>query len=250
MRFLDRLISFVFSVIMLVLSIVIILVGVGVFSPSMILEALSTHVLNEDVIKTGLFNPITITGIVLLVLSLKTTVFLSFFKVRSRAPISVKTKNGEVQITQETIVSTAKNATLEFDNVKEVQVSMRKKARGVKINEIIQVYMNTNIRDLTEAIQESVKAIVNATTGVNVLDVNIRVKNVYKGSRKEEKVAVKLEPIKQPPIITEENKEAKEEPKKESEPAGDKIEDDSVAHLPEPEIVISKEENKKEEENK
>ncbi len=186
MKFLDRLISFIFSLLFLVLSIVLILIGVGIIDPQMCIELVSERFLTRAIVAKGTFNPITITGIVLLLLSLKTTVFLSLFKVKNRAPIAVKTRNGEVQIAQDTIVNTAKNQTLEYENVREVQASMVKKNRGIIIYEAIQVYVNTNIRELTEAIQESVKQIIYATTGVNVLDVNIKVKNVYNGKRKDE----------------------------------------------------------------
>lgn len=240
MRFLDRIISFAFSIIMLIVSIVLILIGVGVVEPSTVLEIISIHALNKEILAQGIFNAITIAGIVLLILSLKTTVFLSLFKVRSRAPISVKTKNGEIQITQDTIINTAKNATLEFENVREAQAYMRKKARGVKINEIIQVYVNTNIRDLTTAIQESVKNIVYATTGVNVIDVNIRVKNVYKGSKKEETASnvepkVELKPQPKEEIVMEAIPVAIDE--------GNAAGDDAVSHLPNPEVIKSEDES-------
>jgi len=214
MRLVDRLISFIFSLIFLVLSIVLILIGTGVIDPQMCIDLVQKNLLNEEIVKQGMFNPITITGIVLLLLSLKTTIFVSFLKEKSKAPITVKTNNGEVQIAQETIINTAKNQTLEYENVKEAQASMEKKARGVIIYEIIQVYTNTNIRELTEAIQSSVKSIVYATTGVNVLDVNIKIKNVYNGKRKEEpeNKEIVIEPnVKVEEVVA----PKKEEPKKE-----------------------------------
>ena len=111
---------------------------------------------------------------------------------------------------------------------------MAKKARGIIVYEVIQVYVNTNIRELTEAIQESVKKIIYATTGVNVIDVNIKVKNVYNGKRKEEtekqeKVEEKEETIDSSKEITVEEKveakpeveEASEAPAPTEEEAGD-----------------------------
>jgi flagellar basal body P-ring protein FlgI len=88
---------------------------------------------------------------------------------------------------------------------------MRKKSKGIVIYETIQVYANTNIRDLTEAIQENVKNIVNMTTGVVVVDVNIQVKNVYKGARKQEEEVTQKpqnkveEPIEEPKEIVAED---------------------------------------------
>ena len=155
MRIIDRIISFIFSLIMLVFSIVLILVGFRVIEPQLIIDILSTRFFSRDIINAEMFNVVAITGIVLLLASLKTTIFLSLFKIKSKAPIIVKTKNGEIQIAQETILNTAKSATLAFENVREVQNKMVKKGRGVVIYEIIQVYVNANIRELTADIQES-----------------------------------------------------------------------------------------------
>ncbi len=185
MRILDRIISFIFSIIMLVVSIILILVGIGKIEPAMIIDFLSTNVFNKEVISSGLFNPITIAGIVLFLAGIKTTVFLSLFKIKSRAPIVVKTKNGQIQIAQDTITSTARNATLAFDNIKDVQTNMVKKGKGVVINENVQVYSNTNIRELTDEIQNAVREKVTSTTGVVVNHVNIKVKNIYAGKKKE-----------------------------------------------------------------
>ena len=76
MRALDKLISFAFSVIMLILSVILILIGVGAVESQMIIDMLETHILTENIINSGMFNALTITGIVLLLASLKTTIFI------------------------------------------------------------------------------------------------------------------------------------------------------------------------------
>jgi uncharacterized alkaline shock family protein YloU len=185
MRLLDRFISFIFSLLFLALAIVLILLGTGVIDPLMCQEILSKYVFDREMLSSGMFNPITIVGIVLLICSLKTTIFLSLFRINDRKPIVVKHKNGEVQIAQDTIINTAKTATLAFDNVRDVQAKMVKKRSGIIIYEVIQVYVNSNINELTESIQFSVKEVIKATVGVNVQDVNIRVRNVYSGKKPE-----------------------------------------------------------------
>ena len=52
----------------------------------------------------------------------------------------------------------------------------KKRNDRVIITEAIQVYSNTNIRELTDAISEEVRENISATTGVIVLKVNIKVK--------------------------------------------------------------------------
>ena len=200
MKILDRLISFIFSLMMLVVAVILILIGLNMIQPKMVVDLISTYVLNPEYTQMGgFFNPMLIAGIVLLVLSLKTTVFLSLFKIKNKTPIIVKTRNGEVQISQDTIINTARTVTLTFDNVKDAAVYMVKKRNDrVIINEAIQVYSNTNIRELTDAISEEVRENISATTGVIVLKVNIKVKNVYSGRKEAPSKAIVYVPKQTP----------------------------------------------------
>lgn len=188
MRALDRLISFIFSIIMLVLSIVLILVGTGVVESQMIVDLLNEYVFINEILESGIFNTLTIIGIVLLLTALKTTVFLSIFKTKDKSPILVKTKDGEVEIAQETITGTVKNVGLSFDNIKDVQAKMLKKRKGVAIYAMVLVYAETNIRETTEEMQRQVKDVIKTTTGVDVVEVNIKVKNVYQKQKKTEEL--------------------------------------------------------------
>lgn len=115
MRALDKLISFIFSVAILIISIVLILVGIGVVEPQMIIDMLNEHVFVNEMIAENWLNALTITGIILFLASLKTTIFLSLFKAKDKSPILVKTENGEVEIAQETITSTVKNVGISFE---------------------------------------------------------------------------------------------------------------------------------------
>lgn len=227
MRALDRLISFIFSVIMLVLSVILILVGIGVVDSQMIIDMLNQYVFVKDMISANIFNPLTITGIVLLLLSLKTTVFLSLFKVKDKKPILVKTQNGEVEIAQETITNTVVNVGLSFENIKDVQAHMVEKRKGVAIFAVISLFVNSNLREITEEMQRRVKEVVKATTGVDVIDVNIKVKNVEQKQRKNKeqpKVTYSVEakepskeeivvtPVAEIPVAEEVKEEITEEP--------------------------------------
>lgn len=188
MRALDRLIAFVFSVIMLVISVVLVLVGIGVVEPQMIMDMLGTHVFAKEIIAGNIWNTITIVGIILFLASLKTTIFLSLFKNKDKTPILVKTENGEVEIAQETIINTVRSVGASFDNIKDVQARMLKKKKGIIIYAMVLVYTNSNIREITEEMQKQVKEVIKATIGVNVLEVNIKVKNVYQKTKKNEEI--------------------------------------------------------------
>lgn len=189
MRALDRLISFIFSIIMLIISVILILVGINVVDSQMIIDMLNKYVFIKDMIANNIFNPLTITGLVLLLLSLKTTVFLSLFRVKNEKPILVKTSNGEVEIAQETITNTVVNVGLGFENIKDVQARMVEKRKGVAIYAVISLFVNSNLREITEEMQRQVKEVVKATTGVDVIDVNIKVKNVEQKQRKHKEQA-------------------------------------------------------------
>ena len=207
MRVLDGMISFIFSVVMLIISVILILVGTGAFDPQMIIDMLTKYAFAEDMkaINQVGDNFKTITGIVLLLLSLKTTLFLSIFKVKKDKPILVKTANGEVEISQATITNTVVNVGLNFENIKEVQARMIERRKGVAIYAVISVFVNSNLREITEEMQRQVKEVIKATTGVNVVDVNIKVKNVEQKQRKNKeqpKVTYSVET----PEITKENK--------------------------------------------
>jgi len=235
MRALDRVISFIFSVIMLIVSVVLILVGIGVVDSQMIIDMLNQYVFAKEMINSEMFNPLTITGIVLFLASLKTTIFLSLFKVKDKSPILVKTPNGEVEIAQETITSTVKNVAISFENIKDVQAKMIKKRKGVAIYAMVLVYANSNIREITEEMQKQVKEIIKATTGVNVLEVNIKVKNIYQKQKKNEESAKVIVSKKQE---TETIKEPSSESAKEVEAP---IDENDVVNV-ENEIIESSEE--------
>ncbi len=183
MRVLDRIISFLFSIIMLMVSILLILVGARMVEPQMIMDFLANTVFNKQIIAQGIANPITIAGFVLLLLSLKTTVCMSLFKVPAKAPISVKTKDGVVQIAPETIINTARATTMMYESVKDCHVSVIRKGKGVIVREDLQIFADTTVKELTEQIQKEVKEKVSTTTGIYVYDVDIQIKNIIKGSR-------------------------------------------------------------------
>ena len=187
MKVLDRIISFVFSIIMLMVSIVLIMAGTRFIESQMIVDFMENKVFDKEMFAQSIFNPVTITGIVLLFGALKTTVFMLLFKVAAKGPIIVKTKNGEVQIAQETIMNTARSATMMFEGVRDVQVKVSKAKRGVVIKEYVQFYADTIIRDLIESIQKEVKEQITKTTGVIVYEVNVESKGIFAGKRPEPK---------------------------------------------------------------
>lgn len=185
MKILDAFISFVFSIIILVLSIAVILVLTGLTNESFIVDLINDYVFNNTY-----YNIALITSIVLALAALKTTIFHSRFKSKDTTPILVATENGNVQIAQETITNTVKSVALKIPNIKDVNAKMLKKKKGIKIFANISVLANSNIKQVTEELQSQVIEVIKETTGVKVLDVDVKVKNIYeKGQKVENKVA-------------------------------------------------------------
>ncbi|MBR4111225.1 MAG: alkaline shock response membrane anchor protein AmaP [Clostridia bacterium] len=191
MKILDAFISFIFSIVVLVLSIAVILVLTGFASESFILDTLNDYVFNDTYHNVAL-----ITSVVLVLAALKTTIFNSRFKSKDTSPILVATENGNVQIAQETITNTVKSVALKIPNIKDVNAKMLKKKKGIKIFANISVLANSNIKQVTEELQSKVIEVIRETTGVKVLDVDVKVKNIYeKGQKLENKVTDTVKPV-------------------------------------------------------
>lgn len=188
MKFLDRLINFIFSLIMIIVSVVVLLVIFDFTSASYVNDIINTYVWNLE------YRQIVIgVAIVVFLAGLKTTIFLSDFKKKKKIPIMVRSDNGNVQIASETIESTAKAVAKNYEEVKEVNAKMVNRTKGVEIYMSILVSQDTNIRALTREIQEEVKNKVHDTTGVFVLNTDIKVKNIVEKNRKN--VITSTEPL-------------------------------------------------------
>lgn len=183
MKLLDKLISFVFSVIMLVLAIAVVMVCLEYISADSVYAVFDEYVFNNNAKDISL-----VTAICMILGALKTTIFSADFKKRDKEPIMVETNNGMVEIAQDTIDNTVCNVASTFSEIKDVQAKMLKKKSGIKIYVVISVLVNTNLKDLTSKLQEKIKEVIDATTGVKVLCVNIKVKNIYEKNKKQNRI--------------------------------------------------------------
>lgn len=227
MKYLDKLINFIFSLAILVLSIFIVLISTGFIEFSVA----------SDYVKNNIFsaenNTITcITSIIVFLSALKTTVFLSKTSPKKKAAIMVDTTNGKVQIASDTIENTAKNVAKSNEEVKEVQVKMVKEKKGVSIYMALLVLPHTNILELSSKIQDEVKEAIQNTTGVKVYNVDIKIKNI----------ADKNKSVK--PIVKEEVIAAKEEEKIENEVVSENIVTETEKEVSKEETQIENEDNK------
>ncbi|MBQ9279807.1 MAG: alkaline shock response membrane anchor protein AmaP [Clostridia bacterium] len=177
MRFIDRLISFLFDIAVIVLAFAVIMVMTNVIGYSVIEGLLKDYVFNFD------YQIIIISiAVVVILLGLKITVFSSVLSSETKERIFVDTPHGKIQINQETIEGIAKNVIKNYEQVKDVQARMAKAKKGINMYMVLQVYENTNIKDIVTRVQNDVKSqIVNATS-IDVKNVDVRIKNVVKPS--------------------------------------------------------------------
>ena len=173
MKYLDRLINFIFSLAILVLSIIVIMVSAGFIEYNEV----------DNYIRNNIFsaanNTVTcIVAIITVLAALKTTIFLSKTNKNKKTAIMVDTTHGKIQIAGETIENTAKSAIKDYEEIKDVQVRMLKEKKGVNIYMVLLVLPNTNIIELSAKVQDAVKEAIEGTTGVKVNNVDIKVKNI------------------------------------------------------------------------
>lgn len=186
MKYLDKLINFIFSLVILIVSAVIVLVTAGLVEEDLVHNFISNNVFSET------NNTLTcIIAIVTFFAALKTTVFLSKTSFKKKSTIMVDTNQGRIQIAQETIENTAKNVARNHEEVKDLQVRMIKENRKINIYMSLLVYPHTNIIELSSKVQDEVKEAIHSTTGVKVNNVDIKIKNIAEGRSNQIKNKVK-----------------------------------------------------------
>lgn len=192
MRILDKFISFVFSIVIIVLAMTVVLVSFNVVNYAVIEGVLTNYVFN-DLYKLT----VVLVSVLFMLAGLKVTVFSSSLSSGGRKNIYVNTPNGKIQIAQETIEGIAKNVISNYGEVKEVKAAMTKVKKGINLYMGLLVYQNTNITNIVTRIQDEVKKQIEDTTGVRVYNVDVRVRNVVSISTTEPKKSMGEEMKKQ-----------------------------------------------------
>ncbi len=183
MRYLDRLINFIFSLVILVLAIVVIMVSAGFVGYDNV-----DSWIRLNIFSTANNTTTCIVAIVTLIAALKTTVFLSRMNPKRKNTILVDTNHGKIQIAAETIENTAKTVVKDYEEIKDVQVKMVKEKRGIKVYMALLVLPNTNIIELSAKVQDEVKEAIEDTTGVKVNNVDIKIKNITESRKVKAKI--------------------------------------------------------------
>lgn len=195
MRILDKFISFIFNVFVIVIAVAILLVLVGLVNYPVIEGLLSDYVFNDA------YRAIVLSSTILVILAgLKVTIFSSTFARTSPKSIMVDTPHGKIQINQDTIENVAKSVINEYDSIKDVHTRMTKAKKGINMYMMLSVYQNTNIKDVVTKVQNDVKEQIEERTSVIVRNVDVKIKNVSgmpgdKKAKKNSKSEVVIKPM-------------------------------------------------------
>ena len=173
MRALDKFISFIFSLVIIVLAVSVILVSTSVVKYAVVDGILTNYVFCETHKLTTI-----LVSILFVLAGLKVTVFSSSLSSGRRKNIYVNTPNGKIQIAQETIEGIAQNVITNYNDVKDVKTAMTKTGKGINLYMGLTMYQNSNITETISKIQEEVKSQIDNITGVKVYNVYVKVRNV------------------------------------------------------------------------
>lgn len=194
MKLLEKTALILFSIIMLVLSVVNCLVIFEVIELNSIFEYLE-KMLEKETIR----NIILGVSIVSILLSIKALFFPS--KVHKKQEIKtgvlLENKDGRLLISKDTIENLVNNVVRSFNEVIEVQTKI-----NLDVNNTITVYLTllvkeeAVIKDLSASIQNKVKESVKRSTDLEVTQININIRNVENIKKDNNSTKIKVENVK------------------------------------------------------
>ena len=176
-RVVDKLLLFLYSIIVGVVSVFMLIVGFGM---------VSMDVVDEFVVKLYRYDSsqiaTAVSAIVLFLLSLRFFI-VSLQRGSSSAPsIDQRTEFGDIRISMETIENLALKAASRQRGVKELRARIRATDAGIEIVLRAVIDGESPIPQLTEDIQRAVKEHVEEITGIPVINVAVFVANVIQAS--------------------------------------------------------------------
>ena len=174
MKFIDRMSLVIFSIIILILSLVTGFIISGWLEIDLISEW-TVKILSNDV--TG---PIVLSlTIIFSILSVKCIFFSSNAKEKSKEGILLENENGKLLVSKDTVENITTSVIKNFESVENsttrVDVDNENK---ISIFITLSVYSEAIIKDLAAKIQSDVKEAVKNSLDLEIKSVNVRVKNV------------------------------------------------------------------------
>ena len=176
MKVLDRFNLELFSAIILVLAVIVCLFTFGWMEIDNITEILKYVSTNE------IANKVTLgVSIVLILLAMKSIFFNSYAKekIEGKDGILLENENGKLLISRDTIESLSNAVVKSFDSAETVTTKVEVgEESNVKIYITLFVKPDAVIKDLSNALQTNIKETIKNSLGLEVTEVNIKVKNI------------------------------------------------------------------------
>ena len=177
MKIIEQISLTLFSVIILILSLILSLIMFNWLEVSniyMVVQYLkSTQVLT---------NTTLVVAIVLMLLSVKCIFFHAYSKEKELKTegILLENESGKLLISIETLENLVKGVVSGFPNVKATncKVNLDKSINNVVINMNLVVASDTIIKDLSSNLQSKIKEVIKTTTEIEVKAINIKIKNI------------------------------------------------------------------------
>ncbi len=176
MKFLDKFNLVLFSIIILVASLVMCLLSFGWISLDLAVEGV------EFLVENSVASNVTLgVSIVLILLAVKSIFFNSNSKekMENKEGILLENDNGKLLVSRDTIESLTNAVVKSFDSAENVMTKVEVDSEShVKIYITLFVYPDAIIKDLSNKLQVNVKETIKKSLDLDVSEVNIRVKNI------------------------------------------------------------------------
>ena len=183
MKGLDRFNLVLFSIIILVISMLICLVAFEWLSVTTVIDGI--ELLSVNTIATNIALGV---SVVLILLAIKSIFFNSYSKQKSQGKegILLENENGKLLVSKDTIEALTNAVVKSFESAENVttRVEVDEESK-VKIYITLFVYPDAVIKELSTKLQTNVKETIKKSLDLDVTEVNIRIKNI----------SVKKEPI-------------------------------------------------------
>ncbi len=124
----------------------------------------------------------TIAGVILLLLSLY-ILRLALRDLGTAPPLAWESQLGQVHISMSVLESLIRRSAQEVVGVQDVEAKVRARAEGVGILLSLKVLPDVSIPAVVEAVQAGVKEYLKQTTGLDIADVQVKVKSLVRDKK-------------------------------------------------------------------
>lgn len=161
-----------FSIIIIILSIVLVLYSTGMIVDVGILKQIGGMLTDNKYVGLAIGGVFSLLGLVGLFSS-------SDNSENIKSGLAIKTEKGTVYITKDTFESIIIGVTRNFAELRNVKVDIQMNESGVVANIFTMILPDTVVPTLTSKLQDSIKSNILKQTTIEIKEANIKIKGVY-----------------------------------------------------------------------